>query len=51
MSRQPVSRRRHGPEGIAAITLFVEDLAEAKRFYDEVKRRGAERLNGPVARP
>ena len=39
------------PGGIAAITLFVEDLAEAKRFYDEVKRRGAERLNGPVARP
>jgi catechol 2,3-dioxygenase-like lactoylglutathione lyase family enzyme len=24
------------PGGIAAITLFVEDLAEAKRFYGEV---------------
>ncbi len=24
------------PAGIAAITLFVEDLAEAKRFYEEV---------------
>ena len=24
------------PSGIAAITLFVEDLAEAKRFYREV---------------
>jgi catechol 2,3-dioxygenase-like lactoylglutathione lyase family enzyme len=24
------------PGGIAAITLFVEDLAEAKRFYEEV---------------
>lgn len=26
------------PEGIAAITLFVEDLAEAKRFYTDVFR-------------
>lgn len=26
------------PEGIAAITLFVEDLAEAKRFYTDVLR-------------
>ena len=24
------------PGGIAAITLFVEDLAEAKRFYEDV---------------
>ena len=24
------------PTGIAAITLFVEDLADAKRFYEEV---------------
>ena len=24
------------PKGIAAITLFVEDLASAKRFYEEV---------------
>ena len=24
------------PKGIAAITLFVEDLAEAKRFYGEI---------------
>ena len=24
------------PGGIAAITLFVEDLGEARRFYDEV---------------
>ncbi len=24
------------PSGIGAITLFVEDLAEAKRFYREV---------------
>ena len=24
------------PGGIAAITLFVEDLAEAKRFYADV---------------
>jgi catechol 2,3-dioxygenase-like lactoylglutathione lyase family enzyme len=28
----------HGPTQIAAITLFVEDLDEAKRFYADVFR-------------
>ena len=30
------NRSETWPGGIAAITLFVEDLAEAKRFYGEV---------------
>ncbi len=30
--------RARWPAGIAAITLFVEDLAEARRFYDAVFR-------------
>jgi catechol 2,3-dioxygenase-like lactoylglutathione lyase family enzyme len=29
---------RSWPGGIAAITLFVEDLAQARRFYEEVFR-------------
>lgn len=33
-----VTERDDWPGGIAAITLFVEDLAEARRFYQEVFR-------------
>jgi catechol 2,3-dioxygenase-like lactoylglutathione lyase family enzyme len=36
MSEVPVERS--WPGGIAAITLFVEDLAQARRFYEEVFR-------------
>jgi catechol 2,3-dioxygenase-like lactoylglutathione lyase family enzyme len=35
-SRQLRENTRAWPAGIAAITLFVEDLEEAKRFYSDV---------------
>ena len=33
-----MSDAREWPGGIAAITLFVEDIAAARRFYEEVFR-------------
>jgi catechol 2,3-dioxygenase-like lactoylglutathione lyase family enzyme len=35
-SRQLRENTRAWPAGIAAITLFVQDLEEAKRFYSDV---------------
>ena len=35
-TQQDESTRAAWPGGIAAITVFVEDLAAAKRFYSDV---------------
>jgi catechol 2,3-dioxygenase-like lactoylglutathione lyase family enzyme len=36
MNESPVGEGTNWPGGIAAITLFQEDLATARRFYEEV---------------
>ena len=38
VAEEPEGTQKSWPEGIAAITLFVEDLTAAKRFYLEVFR-------------